>query len=100
MTKGQVPAVVIEITRHGRRPRYHVGAQVGRGVYAVPEACNTDQAGAKRQLDRLPALRRPWTQLCRRCWRDTAELREALAYRAVRIKAAAKATIAGPPATL
>lgn len=78
----QVPSVVIEVQRDGRRPRYHRGAQVAPGVFAVPEACNSDQSHHRRTLDKVPALRRPWAQLCRRCWQGTPELREALAYQA------------------
>lgn len=72
--------VVIEVPRRGRRPRYHRGALIGLGVTTSPEACNLDQVllrAGVRLLDRLPPLRRPLTQLCRRCWRGTPELETA-----------------------
>lgn len=62
--------VVLEVRRHGRRPRYHRGARVD-GNLTKPEQCNTDQAGlGTRQLEGLPPTARP-NQLCRRCWRNT-----------------------------
>lgn len=83
-------AVVVEVQRHGRRPRYHRGSRIGRDVTLVSEQCNTDQAGQGRQvLAKLPALPRPWTQLCRRCWARTPELSQALAYQADRAARAA-----------
>lgn len=61
--------IVFEVRRNGRRPRYHRGVEMANGVVATPEQCNIDQAGhGVRQLDELPAMPRPWTQLCRRCW--------------------------------
>lgn len=65
---------IIEVTRRGRRPRYHRGATVSAGNTAVPEACNTDQAADTRVLTLLPDIPRPWAQLCRRCWRGTSVL--------------------------
>lgn len=73
-------AVVLEARRNGRRPRYHRGALIGSGTVARPEQCNLDQVGVEvRTLAALPAsLPRPWAQLCRRCWRGTPELADAL----------------------
>jgi len=80
MTELARPAI-IEVTRRGRRPRYHRGATLAAGATAVPEACNTDQAADTRALTLLPELPRPWAQLCRRCWRGTAVLAQADALR-------------------
>lgn len=74
--------VVLEARRHGRRPRYHRGAQLDGVIGAArPEQCNLDQVGIEvRTLAALPeGLPRPWAQLCRRCWRGTQELAAALA---------------------
>lgn len=71
--------IVLEVERQGRRPRYHRGArQAGTGVRLDPPQCNLDDVAAKvNVLATLPALstreaptqlRRPWSQLCRRCW--------------------------------
>jgi len=66
-------AVVLEVRREGRRPRYHRGARISAGTVARPEQCNLDDVALEvRTLDELPeGLKRPWTQLCRRCWRGT-----------------------------
>lgn len=76
--------VVLEARRHGRRPRYHRGAvQAGTGGRLDPPQCNLDDVGVEvRRLDELPALRRPWAQLCRRCWAGSDVLAAALALRA------------------
>jgi hypothetical protein len=80
--------VVLEARRRGRRPRYHRGARLGPALVVRPEQCNLDQVGVSLEvLDELPALdepgvrtrlRRPWAQLCRRCWRGTDVLATAL----------------------
>lgn len=67
---------IIEVIRHGRRPRYHRGALVA-GSTAVPEACNTDGAADTKVLTLLPEMPCPWAQLCRRCWRGTTVLAQA-----------------------
>lgn len=73
--------VVLEVRRNGRRPRYHEGFRTSAGVLLKPEQCNTDQAGVEvRVLDVLPEypeMRRPWRQLCRRCFRGTSVLERA-----------------------
>lgn len=73
--------VVLEVLRPGRRPRYHRAERLENGEVLKPESCNTDQTVKQpRVLEALPALRLwPWTQLCRRCWRDTPELEAAQA---------------------
>lgn len=76
--------VVLEARRNGRRPRYHRGAILPGGAAARPEQCNLDQVGvAVRELADGEAveMKRPWAQLCRRCWRGTPELAAALAAR-------------------
>ena len=75
--------VVLEVQRIGRRPRYHRGARLDNGALVQPEQCNLDQVAAGiTELDALPeGLRRPWTQLCRRCWRGTKVLAAADAMR-------------------
>ena len=75
--------VVLEARRHGRRPRYHRGAILANGVRLDPPQCNIDDVGGEvRVLDGLPeGIRRPWTQLCRRCWRGSTVLEAALALR-------------------
>lgn len=61
--------VVLEVRRNGKRPRYHRGAVLSNGVRMGAEQCNVDQAGqGVKVLEELPAMPRPWTQLCRRCW--------------------------------
>jgi len=78
--------VVLEVVRRGRRPRYHRGGRNSAGVLLKPEQCNTDDAGLEtRVLDYLPvypAMRRPWRQLCRRCWRGSGLLEAADALHA------------------
>lgn len=80
--------VVLEVRRRGRRPRYHRGARLegGAQLTARPEQCNLDQvAWEVRELAELPeGIRRPWTQLCRRCWRGTEVLAAADHLRAVK----------------
>lgn len=76
--------VVLEARRNGRRPRYHRGALLaGNGVRVDPPQCNLDDVGREvRVLDALPeAIRRPWAQLCRRCWAGSTVLEAALAAR-------------------
>lgn len=75
--------VVLEARRKGRRPRYHLGE--AQGVALGPPQCNLGLVGVEvRQLDGLPVrIRRPWTQLCRRCWRGSPELAAALEQREV-----------------
>jgi hypothetical protein len=72
--------VLIEVRRKGRRPRYHLGARQGTTLLA-PEQCNTDDtAGELVELEELPeypAMRRPWAQLCKRCFRGQPILEEA-----------------------
>lgn len=66
--------IVLEARRHGRRPRYHRGArQSGTGIRLDPPQCNLDDVGLEvRVLPALPpAMPRPWTQLCRRCYAGT-----------------------------
>lgn len=58
--------VVLEVRRKGRRPRYHRGTRRGAELER-PEACNTTSAITV-VLTSLPPLRRPQTQLCRRCY--------------------------------
>lgn len=70
----QYPQVVIlEVRRKGRRPRYHRGARMASTGRATPEQCNLDQVQLEvvevPALPEYPAMRRPWTQLCRRCFR-------------------------------
>jgi hypothetical protein len=64
--------IIIEVRRVGRRPRYHRGAQLENGTRLDPPQCNIDDATREvRVLDALPEypeMRRPWAQLCRRCW--------------------------------
>lgn len=77
--------VVLEARRHGRRPRYHRGAvMAGTGVRLDPPQCNLDDVGLEvRVLRELPTgLRRPWQQLCRRCWAGSTVLEAALTLRA------------------
>jgi len=68
--------VVLEVRRHGRRPRYHRGYQLDNGLVVDPPQCNVDDAALERRvLDALPAtIRRPWAQLCLRCWEGRPEL--------------------------
>lgn len=78
--------VVLEARRNGRRPRYHRGARQARtGVRLDPPQCNLDDVGLEvRQLEALPeGIRRPWAQLCRRCWAGSDVLAAALALEAV-----------------
>lgn len=78
--------VVLEARRNGRRPRYHRGAILGNGVRLDPPQCNLDDVGLEvRVLDALPErIRRPWAQLCRRCWRGSGLIEAALAQRAAK----------------
>lgn len=74
--------VFIEVPRARRRPRYHRAERDPRGHVTQPEQCNIDQvAGGTLVLEALPDLRRPWSQLCRRCFRGTAVLAAADALR-------------------
>jgi hypothetical protein len=76
--------VVLEARRRGRRPRYHRGVVlVGSAVRLDAPQCNLDQVGIEvRRLEGLPeGIRRPWAQLCRRCWAGTAVYDAALAAR-------------------
>lgn len=75
--------IVLEVERQGRRPRYHRGARLANGQELRPEACNLDDtAGTVNVLSALPdGLRRPWSQLCHRCWRGTDVLAWALELR-------------------
>ena len=69
--------VILEVRRAGRRPRYHRGARLENGPTARPEQCNLDQVALDvRELEKLPAIRRPRSQLCRRCFRGSALLEE------------------------
>lgn len=90
--------VVLEARRRGRRPRYHRGAAITASTVARPEQCNLDQVGMEvRTLEALPTdLPRPWTQLCRRCWRGSVELLRADTTRD-EIAAAAAARSAAQP---
>lgn len=82
MTSRGLEAVVIEARRTGRRPRYHRGSRLESGAITVPEQCNTDQATQLVVLEALPtSLRRPWAQLCKRCWAGTEVLKAAEALR-------------------
>lgn len=73
----QAEAVVLEVRRAGRRPRYHVGARIhsgpGAGTAVRPEQCNLDQVAlevhelAPSEFD-PGLLKRPRTQLCGRCF--------------------------------
>lgn len=78
--------VVLEVLRIGRRPRYHRAARLDNGELVQPERCNLDQVAARiNELDALPeGLRRPWTQLCQRCWRGTEVLAAAERLREAR----------------
>jgi hypothetical protein len=78
---------IIEVGRNGRRPRYHRGAELDNGTRLDPPQCNVDDAGAEvRWLRELPRnLRRPWAQLCRRCWRGTRVLAAALELEAAQL---------------
>jgi hypothetical protein len=71
----QARPVILEVRRKGRRPRYHQGYRVVEGGRATPEQCNLDQVELEvRELQALPeypAMRRPWNQLCRRCFRGS-----------------------------
>lgn len=61
--------VVLEVRRSGKRARYHRGVVLANGVRLGAEQCNVDQAGeGVKVLEELPAMPRPWSQLCRRCW--------------------------------
>lgn len=65
-----VQEVVLEVVRAGRRSRYHLAARTKAGDILTPEQCNIDQiALGWRTHDKLPPVRRPRTQLCRRCFR-------------------------------
>lgn len=78
--------VILEVRRKNRRPRYHQGYRVGEAAKATPEQCNLDQTDNEvRELEALPeypAMRRPWSQLCRRCFGGTPVLAAADALRA------------------
>lgn len=62
--------VVLEVRRAGRRPRYHLGARLeDRPAELRPPQCNLSMVALDvRELDALPPLKRPRTQLCRRCF--------------------------------
>jgi hypothetical protein len=70
--------VLLEVPRAGRRPRYHLGADMDGeqgGTVARPPQCSLPQtAGEVRTLRgeaaqaALAAIRRPETQLCKRCF--------------------------------
>lgn len=77
--------VVLEVSRSGRRPRYHRAARTDTGTLLEPEQCNLDQVALViTELDELPeGIKRPWSQLCRRCWRGLAVYDAALHLRDV-----------------
>ena len=65
---------IIEVYRHGRRPRYHRGATLPNGVLLLPEQCNLDQVAAGyNPVPALPPRVRP-AQVCRRCFGVKVEL--------------------------
>lgn len=75
------------VRRHGRRPRFHRGTIASNEVRRDAPQCNLDDVSLEVvRLDRLPTVGkhgmvRPWSQLCRRCWRGTKVLAAADAIR-------------------
>jgi hypothetical protein len=73
-TEAPPTPTIIEVDRHGRRPRYHRGATLANGVLLLPEQCNLDQVSAGyRPVAALPPRLRP-AQVCRRCFGVRVEL--------------------------
>lgn len=68
----------IEVPREGRRPRYHRMQADATGEAMLPRQCALPQlAQPYRVLLHLPPIRRPKSQLCRRCFSGSPLLEQA-----------------------